>query len=207
MQVGIMRIHPRMPRLSLVAALLLGALPVLGCGAQQAPYVWVKDLPPSNEVRSIQAGDTLAVVVKDQTELSGSFTVLENGTYQQPVVGPVQVAGLTEEEASKRLAGLLEGIVIKPQVAITVSEPRPVNIGVVGEVEDGGPFTVQPDESLLAVIARAGGLTPYADKNAIYVVRKRPRILRIRFRYDDLVGADQKATTFRLHDGDVIVVE
>ena len=186
---------------------MLSALSLIGCAGSLPPFTWADELPPSNAPRLIQAGDTLAVLVKDQVELSGDFPVRSNGTYEQPVVGPVGVAGLTEPQASERLAGLLKGIVVRPKVVVTVAIPRPIKVGVVGEVESGGLFEVAPDESVLSVISQAQGLTPYADEDAIYVVRKRPKVLRVRFRYSDLVGAEPASTAFRLRDGDVIVVE
>lgn len=189
-------------RMSLGLALAL----LVGCGSQR-PFVWVQNLPPSDEVRKVQAGDTIAVAVKNQRDLSGSFTIRENGAYAQPVVGEVTVAGLSESEASKRLANLLKGIVVKPMVAITVVTPRPVRVAVLGEVNTGGLYQVQYDESVLSVIARAGGLTPFADRGGIFVIRKRPSLIRIRFRYDDLKGGDAASNAFELHDGDVIVVE
>lgn len=192
-----------MARLLLVFAF---SLFVAACGSQR-PFVWVKKLPPAEDVVRIEAGDTLAVAVKNQSDLSGSFQVLENGAYAQPVVGQIPVAGLTEAEASKRLADLLSGIVVDPQVTVTVTTRRPVRVAVLGEVSQGGQHDIQYDESVLSVIARAGGLSPFADRDSIFVVRKRPDLLRIRFRYDDLKGADPASTLFRLRDGDVIVVE
>ena len=201
-----MQSRRNMARVLHLAVLLVGVGACAACGPSR-PYVWVKNFPADDGARRIQAGDTLAVAVKDQSDLSGSFTVRENGAYAQPVVGQIRVAGLTEAEASKRLAGLLDGIVVDPKVAVTVVTPRPVRVAVLGEVTTGGQYTVEYNESILSVLARAGGLSPFADRDGIYVIRKRPELVRIRFRYDDLKGGDPAATRFRLHDGDVIVVE
>ncbi|MBX2813156.1 MAG: polysaccharide biosynthesis/export family protein [Myxococcales bacterium] len=171
------------------------------------PYVWVRDFPPTGQVRRIQSGDTLGVTVRGQSDLSGSYVVRENGTILQPLLGEVLVTGLTEIESAKRFATVLKGVVIKPKVSITILKPRPVRIAVTGEVGTPGNFTVEYDETVLSVIARAGGLTPYADRSGIYVLRKRPKLVRVRFTYDDLKGGDLASSTFELHDNDVIVVE
>jgi len=47
----------------------------------------------------------------------------------------------------------------------------------------------------------------YADPDAIYVVRREPHLLRIRFRFRDLSGPEAISARFQLHDGDVLVVE
>ncbi len=185
--------------------LVLGVL-LTACGTAR-PFVWVGDLPASEEARRIEPGDSIGVAVKGQDDMSGTFTVLENGTYLQPLVGPVSLAGATEAEAATRLANRLRGIVVDAKVTVTVITPRPVRVAVVGEVRTPSQFTVAFDESVLSVIARAGGLTPFANRDGIYVVRKRPRISRVRFRYEALRAGDPASTLFRLHDGDVVVVE
>lgn len=196
--------YERFERALLVVA-LAGTFAV-GCTSSR-PFVWVGNLPPDDAARQIEAGDTIGVVVQNQQDLSGQFTVLENGTYAQPVVGQVPVEGLTEAEASKRLAGLLQGVVVDPKVTVSVVTPRPVNVSVLGEVGSAGSYTVPYDASILSVLAQAGGLSQYADRDGIYLIRTRPELIRIRFRYDDLKGGDPASTLFRLKDGDVIVVE
>jgi hypothetical protein len=39
------------------------------------------------------------------------------------------------------------------------------------------------------------------------VLRSRPEVVRIRFRYSDLTGGDAAALGFRFRDGDAVVVE
>ncbi len=177
-----------------------------GCASAPPNYIWVHNLSDQVTARPIEPGDTVGVVVKGQAELSGKFTVLENGSYTQPVVGQVQVEGLTEAEASKRQANLLKGIVVKPMVSITVTRARPVTVSVIGEVGSGGQQQVLENETILSVLARSGGLSPFANQDMIFVVRKNPELKVIRFRYDDLVAGEPRSTYFKLRDGDVIVV-
>lgn len=186
---------------------LSGLLLVASACATSGPFVWVHEFKGQDDVRRIQAGDTIAVAVKGQQDLSGSHTVRPNGAYAQPVVGEVPVDGLTEAEAARKVVTLLKGIVVKPRVQVTVIKSRPVRVSVIGEVVNGGQFTAQFDESVLSLLARARGLSPFAKEDGIYVVRRRPDLIRVRFRYQDLKAVDPASTLFRLHDGDVIVVE
>ncbi len=177
-----------------------------GCGSS-LPYVWVDMLPADNSDPVIQTGDELTVLVKDQKDLSGAFPVLPDGTYVQPILGPVKVAGVTPVEASKRLANLLEGIVVKPLVAITITTPRPINVAIIGEVRTPGKYPVRRGEGVLEVLAAAGGINEFASDDGIYVLRKYPSRQRVRFRYSRLVGGDLRSVQFELQDGDIIVVE
>jgi polysaccharide export outer membrane protein len=171
-------------------------------------YVWVQDLPDQDETPRIRVGDTLSVLVKGQDSLSGDFPVREDGTYLQPVVGPIPVVGKTASEVEIILENeLADGIVTSPDAAVAIGESKVLQIHVLGEVEEPGTVEADPDDTLLSVLAKAGGLTEFARRNHIYVVRKKPEVLRVRFRYADLAGGDPDALAFQFKDGDAVVVE
>ena len=96
---------------------------------------------------------------------------------------------------------------MNPDVVISVRSLRTLQINVLGEVRTPGTFPIPYGEGVLTVLARAGGLTEYADTSAIYVLRQQPELLRVRLRYDDLVGGDPLSLSFKLRDGDTVVVE
>lgn len=178
----------------------------LGC-ATQHPFVWAEAFQEKAEPRLIRARDTLSVVVKNQAQLSGEFVVRENGAYLQPLVGDVEVEGLSLEQAASRLTEKLQGILTAPVVAISISRPRPLLVSVVGEVRQPGNFELPAGDGVLEAIARAGGLTEFAADDDIYVLRRAPERQRVRFRYADLTGGTAKSTGFLLRDGDVVVVD
>ena len=60
--------------------------------------------------------------------------------------------------------------------------------------------------SVADALAAAGGLTQFAHKNRIYVVRPRPQPARIHFTYDAVTKSAGKASQFRLQPGDVLIV-
>jgi hypothetical protein len=60
---------------------------------------------------------------------------------------------------------------------------------------------------VLGALARAGGLTEFADGDSVYVLREFPKRTRIRFKYDDLARGEDKAVGFKLRDRDVVIVE
>jgi polysaccharide export outer membrane protein len=122
-------------------------------------------------------------------------------------VGSVALSGLTLTEATQQLTARLAGILVRPQVTVSVTKRRPIRVSVLGEVKQPGRFELEYDESLLSAVARGGGLTEYADRDSIYVVRREPHLLRIRFRFRDLAGPEAISARFRLNDGDVVVVE
>ncbi len=177
-----------------------------GC-ASGLPSVWITDLPRQKEIVRILPGDTLDIAVKDQLKLSGAFPVRNNGTYAQPVVGELTVAGLTEQEAAAMLSKNLKGIVVQPLVTVSIAKRKAIKIPVLGEVNSVGSATIEMGDGMLQLIAAVGGLGDFANKSQIYVIRREPRLIRIRFDYDALVGGERKHVDFILREGDVVVVK
>jgi len=192
------------------AWLVCAALVALSSCAPPQPFVWASRLGKPDEqanVFRLGPGDEIYVLVADQKALSGTFTIGPDGRYVQPVVGSVALNGLTLTEATQQLTARLAGILVRPQVTVSVTKRRPIRISVLGEVQKPGRFEMEYDESVLSAIARGGGLSEYADPDSIYVVRRDPHLLRIRFRFRDLAGPEAVSARFRLNDGDVVLVE
>ncbi len=192
-------------RVVIVGISLIG----VGC-AETLPYTWVQDMPPppaTAPAEPIHPGDTVTVFVREQETLSGDFKVREDGTYPQPIVGAMHVAGRTSDQVTTLLKQRLQGVLAAPEVAVSIAERRPIRVGVIGEVNSPGHFEVAADDGVLALLSRAGGLNDFADEDEIYVVRRQPELKRVRISYRELMLPDNAASRFRLLDGDTIVVE
>jgi polysaccharide export outer membrane protein len=62
--------------------------------------------------------------------------------------------------------------------------------------------------TVVQAIAKAGGLSDFADRSRIFVVRAHADgTRRIRFTYQSLLDGDPAALSFRMRSGDVLVVE
>ena len=193
---------------SLAVSLLAGVFG-MGCAGSQGPWIWVHELPPqAREAPRIKAGDTLRVTIRDQGTMSGDFKVQPNGTYVQPQLGAVAVVSLTEKRAAARLAQLLKGVLVDPQVNVAIAVPGNNRLSVIGEVTRSGRVELSPDGGMLELLALVGGLTQFADRSGIYVIRKTGKSsLRVRFDYDRLVVGDPQSVAFKLRDGDIVTVK
>lgn len=181
-----------------------------GC-ATTGNFVWVDDypVPPTPPVKEYQfvPGDTLSVRVFNQDAMSGRARVRADGKVSMPFLGDLDVAGRTtvalQHDIEKRLTSLIN----KPIVTVALEEPRAFVVYVVGEVVRPGSFTLDTGASVLQAVAAAGGLTPYAGRDRLYVVRQDPEPARIRFRYEALTRAEGRAAGFKLKNGDIVVAE
>jgi polysaccharide biosynthesis/export protein len=208
--VSTQRLNPLKALARSKAWLLVAALSTVWMGCTSPAYVWYHEVPPKAfdaRLTDIKPGDKISVFVEGQATLSGQFDVTTSGDYPQPLVGSIRVAGLSPDAAAKQIGAAIGRIVQSPVVQVGIAVPGPNRITVLGEVTEPGLLSLAYDQTLLEAIASAGGLTPFADQDSIYVVRVRPKAQRIRFKYSALVQPDVRATGFSLEDGDTIFVE
>lgn len=131
----------------------------LSAAARIAPHDYV-----------IGPGDVLGIDVFDVKELSRDVRVSQTGTIGIPLV-PVRlhVSGLTEVQTERKIAEVLEanGLVLHPEVNVTVKERKSKPITVVGAVFHPVVFQADRQVTLLEVLAEAGGLANDAGDEVI----------------------------------------
>jgi polysaccharide biosynthesis/export protein len=205
-------------RLSTVRALVLAtslctSLGAGGCGA--GAYVWVDQLgeagaaaAPENSY-SIAAGDLLNIRVYDQDAISTRTRVGPDGKIALPLAGEIEARGQRPAELARHIEARLKPFIVAPSVAITVEEAQSVKISVIGEVGHPGVFVINPGTGVVQALALAGGITEFADRDSIFVVRARGAkgALRIRLTYADLTRGIGRGPTFPLQAGDTVVAE
>jgi polysaccharide biosynthesis/export protein len=106
----------------------------------------------------IHPGDQLAVSVYGETALTQNVTVLPDGSVNLPLVGPLQVTGLTADAASHKLAHALAQYIKRPLVTIEVVTEGQSNALVLGDVKNPGKYALRGNAKLSDAIAAAGGL-------------------------------------------------
>ncbi|MFT3768660.1 MAG: SLBB domain-containing protein [Minicystis sp.] len=108
-----------------------------------------------------------------------------------------------------RFEARLKPFIVAPSVTVTLDEVQPARVSVLGEVTHPGVFVIPPGAGVLHALALAGGLTEFAGKDRVFVLRPRPRSapLRVRFRYEDFSRGVGRCATFTLEPGDAVIVE
>lgn len=199
-----------MKRTLLLALVCLLGLAAATAGCVTQPFVWVdkyQSQPRTPQPYRIAPGDQLFVSIWKQQQLTGDVTVREDGNITLPLVGDVAVVGLTPTDAAETIRRRLDGLVLDPRVSVAVRDGKSEYVSVTGEVRTPGQYPLQQGDTVLHLIARAGGLTEFARSDGIYVVRAHPEPVRVRFHYARLSGGDPASLSFVLKPGDVIVVQ
>lgn len=110
---------------------------------------------------TIGADDLLHITVFDHAELSVDVRVSQSGNITYPLIGVVQVAGLSTHDAEQVIARRLNDgkFLRQPQVSVTVGEYQSQKVGVMGQVAKPGQFALtSSDQKVLDVLAMAGGV-------------------------------------------------
>lgn len=150
--------------------------------------------------------DVLDISVWKNPELSRKVPVRPDGKISLPLVNDIQAAGLTPSQLRQQLAARLAEFVPTPEVAVVVQEVQSLKVSVVGAVKTPGRFMLRSAATVLECIALAQGLTEFANREKIVVLRQNGSTTqRIPFNYRKVAeGSEQD--NFVVKAGDIIVV-
>jgi polysaccharide biosynthesis/export protein len=125
------------------------------------------------------------------------------------LLGDVAAAGKSPVDLAREIEKELvaRDLAVAARVTVLLEEAAPIRVSVIGEVARPGLYTLESGAGLAEALASGGGFTDYAHRDRLYVVRRSPDLLRIRFTYDAVARAEGRAAQFRLRAGDTIVVE
>jgi polysaccharide biosynthesis/export protein len=155
----------------------------------------------------IAPGDIVEVRVFGQESLNTVKRVRADGSVTVPLVGQVDVRGTRPSDLAATLTERMRPFVNDPRVSVIVQD-APVTVAAVGEVGNVGLLELEAPATVLQALAKAGGLSDFASRSRIYVLRtENKHTQRIRFSYDALVEGEPSALAFHMKTGDVLVVE
>lgn len=109
-------------------------------------------------------GDVVKVVVFQQPDLNISDRINNSGGVNFPLIGEVQIVGLTTTAAEAAIAERLRagGFVKRPQVSVSVETFRSQNVSVLGEVKKPGKYAIEGTSTVVDMLALAGGTSETA---------------------------------------------
>ena len=123
---------------------------------------------------TLRPNDTIRLAVYEELDLSVQVRILKTGQASFPLIGSVDVGGLTVAAAAARIRDLYaKDYLVDPKLTLTVDEYATEFISVIGAVKSPGqiPMPVSGHLDLASAMATAGGLAENADANGIQLVR------------------------------------
>jgi len=155
-------------------------------------------------------GDLIQVTVFEAEELKTEARVGSRGFITLPLLGPVQIKGLTTREAEQRIEDLYKRKYLQnPHVSIFVKEQLAGKITLLGAVKNPGAVPYLTRQRLLDSLAGVGGLSEKAGK-MVQVRRPNddPKLQPMVFMIDldEIIKQGNTDLNIEIQRGDVIFV-
>ena len=191
----------------------LVAFVLAGC-ANFDPFAPPPSTPPAADEddasRAYRIGvpDLLELTVWQHEDVSGPLLVRSDGKVSVPLLGDVRAEGRTPKELADVIRQGLRDYIAKPRVDVAVTEMNSQVVSVIGGgIEREGQVELQRSTRVIEAIAAMGGLTPFAKKRRIRVLRNTPDG-QVEYRFDYTAFVDGKApdSNLVLEAGDTIIV-
>ena len=155
--------------------------------------------------------DIVGIAVYGEPELSGDYTVDEEGIIRFPLLKSVKIGGFSAQAAADRIEKLLEkDFFVDAQVTLVLKEFRSYPVNLLGEVKNPGKKYLKGQITLLDLLSDAGGLTNEAgdyitlqrqskdgliDKTDVYQIK-----------VDELTAGTSPYSQFKILPGDTLTV-
>ncbi|MCC6367120.1 MAG: polysaccharide biosynthesis/export family protein [Bryobacterales bacterium] len=156
----------------------------------------------------IGAGDVLQILVWKEPDASvPSVMVRTDGKISVPLIKEVNAAGLTPAELEKVLAERLSKFVREVDVTVIPREIVSQKVYLLGAIRREGPVVLQSSMTVLQALNSAGGLTEYAKRKKIYILRnENGKQIRLPFDYEAVIKGEHPEQNILVQAEDTIVV-
>lgn len=149
-------------------------------------------------------GDAVVVDIYGASQKTIEATVSPDGDIIIEGFGPIQVSGLTVNEANARLRSTLGSRYSSSKVRLTVGQTKTIMVNVMGEVRTPGTYTLSAFATVFHALYMAGGTNDIGTLRNIKIFRNN-RLITVVDIYDYMLNG-KLTGNIRLADNDVIVV-
>jgi len=130
----------------------------------------------AQEGYKVGPGDTIAVRVLNHDELSNVYPVAPDKSISFPLIGQVDVGGLTLAEIKDNLTRQLDKNYIRyPVVTVSLEKSGSRKFFIYGEVKTPGEYLLSKNATtVIQAITMAGGLSKSASESKVKILRSKP---------------------------------
>ena len=159
------------PTFRMILAVLAIMLPLAACSSEGSGLPMLGPAADTSDVNyRLGPGDKLHITVVGADDLTGDYSVGDNGAISLALIGDIKATGLTrtqvEQEIQEKLA---QGYIKDPRVSVAILTYRPFYI--YGEVTKPGEYSYASGMRVMSAVATAGGYTYRANQNYVVVTR------------------------------------
>ncbi len=158
----------------------------------------------------VEIGDSLDIDVWRVPDLSRSVPVRPDGRISMPIVGDLDVVGLSLVEVRELLTKKFSEYVWNPQVSISIRQFGGRKFIILGEISGPGVFRFEHDITLLEAIALAGGFKDRSRSGKVMIIRgdirKQPQVKIITANMENVLKRGIISENIAVQPNDIIYV-
>ena len=149
-------------------------------------------------------GDAVYVDIYGASQKTIESTITPDGTIVIEGYGPIELSGLTVNQANSKLKATLGARYKSSKVKLTVGQTKTISVNVMGEVMTPGTYTLSAFATVFHALYMAGGTNSIGTLRNIKVFRNNRQVTTVDI-YDYILNGKMTGN-IRLAEGDVIVV-
>ncbi len=188
----------------LILSLILSGL--VCCNHLKVADISVEE-PVFNSSYIIGPLDVLEIQVWKEPDFSRQALVRPDGKITLPLIGDIHASGMNTLDLKALLTEKLRGFIDDPEITVILVQSGSKNFFIIGKVNRPGTYPLSPDMTVLQALSAAGGLTEWADKDSIRIIRRfsaKEEI--IPFDYDKVISGEKLEQNIILQPNDTIIV-
>lgn len=212
-----MSIYTQIPKRGrAVSILILAVLAGTIASGQTTPEAIIPESPADLRY-PLAPFDQVSISIYGQPDLSVSQRISDSGAISMPLIGEIDIAGLTLAEAKEKIAAAYidQEYLRAPVVTINLESFSTKSVTVIGEVGKQGEIQLPVGVSQIEIqrlIALAGGFSGIAKRDSVRIERRRsstsePEILTVDV--DRILNADSEEAagqSFMVKAGDIVII-
>ncbi len=161
----------------------------------------------NDSLYQIKTGDEIEILVWEQPNFNTTTTVSSMGTIAVPLIGEMQVTGLTHGQLKRDLKSRLSKY-IKDEINLTVSIRNTDNmlVSVFGMVTRPDNYPVVDQTSIFKILSMAGGPSEEANIRNVRIYRKNSNPRYTTLDLTQYLESGEFSTASQVYPGDVVYV-
>jgi polysaccharide biosynthesis/export protein len=180
-----------------------GSTPPAPAGVGQ-PVVAPSGPPPGY---LIGPDDLITIKVWQDDKMSGDVVVRPDGKVTLALINDIQAAGLTPDQFRLAVMAAAGKFVQEPTVDVYIKQINSRKIFITGEVAKPNEYPLSGRMTVMQAIAKAGGLTEYANKSKVTILRtENGNTVVLKVNYSDILSGKNVKQNYELRAGDVVNV-
>jgi protein involved in polysaccharide export with SLBB domain len=174
---------------------MMAAMTLAAC-ATRRPEMTIPEAPRSIiPVWKLETGDLIATKIYREPDLATQTSVNQSGEAYFPGLGRVKVAGLTMDSLEMELTTRYDKLVIDAAVDAVMMR----DVVIYGQVRAPGVYNVDPAQTVLGLVAKAGGATGTGKSPLLTLVKGDGRQFRL--------TREVRLSTLDIVHGDAVYVQ